>query len=356
MSKSDVIKPRIVIVDENLSFAGPLQSKFIYEFWDAINIEIVTDKNYYDEMFDSLQKIDVLIVDMKFYSIKLRQHEIENIFIMSEKQNYENEKIADAHIIYKYTNVKGIFSEIIAKSGLDRFIPSVKKNAPEVILITSASGGAGKTTLALGIAGALSDMYKKVLYIESARMQSFQYFFEDLKPVIKQEIYDRMAKAGRTIYHDIKIEIKKDVFYYLPHLKAPLMSFGIGYDLFGKIAKSAKESDEFDYIIVDAESVFDEYKAKMISNSDKVIIVTGQDKKDAFATKELVKNINNINSDKYLFICNKYSDNRQNVYTNGGSMPFKIDEYVDEFKEYHNMTYYDFAKEESIKKVAFLLV
>ena len=37
-------------------------------------------------------------------------------------------------------------------------------------------------------------------------------------------------------------------------------------------------------------------------------------------------------------------------------MPFKIDEYVDEFKEYHNMTYYDFAKEESIKKVAFLLV
>lgn len=348
-------KPKIVIADDDFSYIVPLQSKFIYEFFDDIELEVITDEQYYREMFSSPQKIDILIVDKKFYLDDFDKHEIKTIFVMTEDQNDDMECGENVHLLYKYTNVKGILIEIVGKSGLKMPVQK-NKNTPQIIMVTSASGGIGKTTVAMGIATALSEMYKKVLYIEASRLQTFQYHLKNAEPILKQDIYTRLVHPTQNIYEDIKPELRAESFTYMPPLKASLMAYGIDYNIYGMIAKSAKISGEFDYIIIDADVVFDASKAKMMNVADRIIVVTDQTPQAAYATEVLIANINNIETDKYLFICNKYSNKRENVFMAKSNSNFKIDEYVNEFENYDKMSCKELAMEETIRKIAFLLI
>lgn len=349
-------KPRVVIAEDDLTYIGPLQSRFIYEFFDDIQLEVITDESYFEEMFQSLQKMDVLILNDKFYREDFEKHEIKNIFVLTETQDAGEEKAEHINTLYKYTNVKGIFLEIVGKSGLK--IPTQNETKdPEIILVTAASGGTGKTTVALGVAAALSDMYKRVLYIEASCLNTFQYYLKNQEPITRQEIYTRLFHAGPNIYQEIKIELRKEKFTYMPPLKGALMAYGINdISLYGKIAMSAKASGEFDYIIIDADSIFDNSKADMMNIADKVIFVIEHTPQAAYAANILVNNISNIDAGKYLFICNKYTKRKKDTFLIQGSNNFKIDEYVDVFEDYNNMSCEDFAKVEMIRKIAFLLI
>ncbi|MCM1199448.1 MAG: AAA family ATPase, partial [Clostridium sp.] len=45
---------------------------------------------------------------------------------------------------------------------------------PQIILFYSGAGGVGKTTISMGVAAYLAQNYKRVLYINAARLQMFQ--------------------------------------------------------------------------------------------------------------------------------------------------------------------------------------
>ena len=51
---TDMTKPRIIIVDEDESYAMTLQAKFIYEFLDNIELEVITDQKIIDKTFAQL--------------------------------------------------------------------------------------------------------------------------------------------------------------------------------------------------------------------------------------------------------------------------------------------------------------
>ena len=178
-------RPRIVIVDDDFSYIASIQAKFIYEFHDLVDIEIITDKDFFDQFFSRLQKMDVLIISQDFYKEEIARHEIGHIFRMMESPENDSGKAGNVHEIYKYTSAKGIFLEITGVSNLN--VP-IKEggNDPKIILVTSAAGGVGKTTIALGLSSALSDMYKRVLYIEASRLQNFQQHMEDDSPILNQ--------------------------------------------------------------------------------------------------------------------------------------------------------------------------
>lgn len=348
-------KPRIVIIDDDFSYVIPLQSKFVYEFLDDVEIEIITDENYAQNFFANLQQIDVLIINKNFYSDEIGKHNIKHTFIMKEEQTDKSCYPDGVHEIFKYTNVKGIFLEIVGISNLK--IPRKNdKQSSKIILVTSATGGSGKTTIALGLASALNDMYKNVLYLEASRLQSFQYFIKDATPIISQRIYEKLLQPEKSMYQIIKKQFRREKFDYMPPFKAALMSFGIDYRIFGSIAKYAKESGDYDYIIIDADNIFDEVKANMMNLADYVLVVTEATEKSSFETNLLVSNINNSSSRKYLFICNKYNAEKQKILELTDGMNYKIDEYVELLDDYDNMKCDQFGMQDSIRKIAFLLI
>lgn len=149
-------KARIIIADTDESYIQSIQLKFIEEFFEKIDLEIITDKEYFEQLFSAPQKAEILIVSEDLYDLSLQKHNISYVFLMTEQ--YEEEQTADLNLtrIFKYTSIKEIFNEIAGKSADALNIEDNVKKETQVVLVTSAAGGVGKTTVAMGLSACMS--------------------------------------------------------------------------------------------------------------------------------------------------------------------------------------------------------
>lgn len=350
-------KPRIIIADTDVNYIIPLQLKFSEDFFEKVELEIVTNNEYFETLFSTPQRADILIVSEEFYSQSMQRHNISHIFVMNEQ--YEDEQTADLNVnhIFKYTSIKEIFNEITGKSADVLKLDKASKQETQVVLFYSASGGAGKTTVAMGVSASLTKNYKRVLYINAARLQVFQHMLENYSAITAAEVYAKLATATENIYSDIKHVIRKELFSYLPPFKAALMSLGINYSVYEKIIVSAKKSGDYDFIIVDADVSFDEDKAALFNIADKVMVITNQSLASVLATNILVANINGASAEKYIFICNDFDKEEDNALISPNvALKFSVSDYIDHFNHYTNMKPDDLSKESSIQKAAFLII
>ena len=350
-------KPRIIIADTDISYIIPLQLKFVEDFFEKVELEIITDEEYFETLFSTPQRADILIVSEGLYSQAMQRHNISHIFVMNEQ--YEEDQTADLNVnhIFKYTSIKEIFNEITGKSADVLKLDKSAKQETQVVLFYSASGGTGKTTAAMGVSASLTKNYKRVLYINAARLQVFQHMLENHSAITAADVYAKLASDGDNAYSDIKHVIRKELFSYLPPLKAALMSLGLNYSVFEKIISSAKKSGDYDFIIVDADITFDEDKAALFNIADKVIVVVKQTLASVLATNILVSNINGASADKYVFICNDFDKEEDNALISPNvALKFSVSDYIEHFNHYSSMKPDDLSKESSIQKAAFLII
>lgn len=349
-------RPRIIIADTDVNYILSLQLKFIEEFFEKIDLEIITDRNYFENMFESPQRAEVLIVSEDLYDLSIQKHNIGNVFLMTEKN--EEEQTADLNVtrIFKYTSIKEIFNEILGKSSDSLNVKNAGKKEPQIVVVTSASGGVGKTTLAMGISACLGKDYKRVLYINCDYLQSFSYLLSNKAVISNNEIYSNLIQNSDNAYQSIKHLIRNEVFSYLPPFKAPLISLGISTEIFIKIALSAKKSGEYDFIIIDTDSVFDERKVSLLSIADKVIMVTRQNRASVFETNLLVSSIDGISNEKYIFICNDFVKDMENAIISPDIiMKYGVNEYIEHIVQFDSLKGPDLAEQTSIRKATYLL-
>ena len=348
-------RPKVIIADEDASYIVPLQFKFVTDFFNKIDLEIITDRAYFDEYFSRPQNAEILIISDGLYDLSLQRHNIQNIFVMMEQ--YDEGGTGDLNVtqLFKYTSIKEIFNEITGKSAGALNIAAVEKKETQIILVTSAAGGVGKTTVAMGVADCLAQNYKRVLYINAARLQNFQYLLDNT--ISSPDVYGKLINPTDRIYDDIKHVIRKENFSYLPEFKAALMSIGVDYSVYEKLALSAKNSDDYDYIIVDAESTFDEYKTNLLDISDKVIFVIDQSYNTVYATNTFLTNINGISTEKYIFLCNKFEKESFNALILPEiTLKFSINEYINYMGNVGKDVVKNFVNSNEIRKVSFLIL
>lgn len=350
-------KPRILIADMDMTYIIPLQLKFVEDFFEKIDLEIISDGEYFETLFSSPQRADILIVSDALYTPLIRRHNIDHIFVMNEQYEEEQTVELDINHIFKYTSIKEIFNEIIGKSAGVLQIAQNGKKETQVVLFYSASGGTGKTTAAMGVSAALTMNYKRVLYVNADRVQVFCHMLENDSPITAADVYTKLAAAGEDIYGGLKHVIRKEVFHYLPPFKAALLSLGLRYAVFREIVLSAKKSGDYDFIVVDADVAFDEEKAQLFDIADKIVVVMKQNYAAAEAVNQLVSNINGVSSEKYIFVCNDFSKEQDNALISPQiSLKFTVNEYIDHLEHYDQMKCSDLAGEIGIQKTAFLVM
>ncbi len=350
-------KPRVIIADTDENYIAPLQLKFAKEFFDQIDIEIITNQEYFNELFAKPQRAEILIIADTMYTPDIQRHNIDNIFLMQEQ--YEEEQTGELNVVrlFKYTSIKEVFNEIIGQSAESLKIKNAEKKETQIVVVTSAAGGAGKTTIAMGICACLAKNYQKVLYINADRLQKIKYLFENKTAISEHDVYAKLINNSDRIYEDIKHVIRKEEFYYLPSFKASLMALGIKYEIYAKIAEDAKKSSDYDFIIIDAESTFDEEKIKLFDIADRVLLVTEQTVSSVEASNELIANINLSNVDKYQFICNKFNKEKSNALISSAiELKFSINEYVEEIITDGTIQLNQLAQSNGIKKVTYLII
>jgi hypothetical protein len=91
--------------------------------------------------------------------------------------------------------------------------------------------------------------------------------------------------------------------------------------------------------------------------AEKVVIVTGQRKNDVYATNALVSNLNGVNQEKYIFVCNKFKNEEYNALVSSDvNVKFPVNEYIEHFRTDDCLSCAELGKKKGIKKVAFLIV
>jgi len=350
--------PRVIIAETNATILNTLQKKFSEELFRQIDLEIIDDENYYKKYMSLPQRADVLVVSQQLYeTADLQRLNIEYVFVLTDRDENEDTDVSNINKIYTYnSNIGEIFGEIMKKSGdsLKQNEETGKKNS-QLVLVTSAAGGTGKTALAMGICGSLSRSHR-TLYINAAYIHTFQIYMENDSVLSNRDVENELVCPTDDIYQKISYALRNEGFDYLPPFRASLISLGIPFDVFLKLAVSARESGDYDYVVIDSNCPYDDNCVEMLNAADRVIIVTEQTKASVYATNTMVSNINGITDEKYLFVCNKHISTGENYLINSNiSRRFNVKYNVD-FVEISDISCDDFAKLPQIQKIARLLI
>ena len=349
-------KPRIIIADEDSNYIVPLQYKIVTEYFDRVDLCIITDRSYYDDFFSKPQNAEILIISDALYDSSIQRHNIQNIFVMMDQIDEGGTGELNVTRLYKYTSVKEIFNEIVGNSA-GFFTEEERKKETEIVTVTAASGSVGKTTIAMSIAACLARNYKRVLYINASNMQNFQMLLDDPSVITAHDVYAKLINPDMRGFATVKPVIRNEEFNYLPAFKASMISLGLNKSVYTSIAQSVKESREYDYIIVDAENTLDECKTDLLNISDTVIVVIDQSLNVVRATNMFLSNLNGGNSDKYLFVCNRFDKNSFNALHQTDTTPaFTVNEYIKDISTKDYVTYKDMAETDEIRRIAFLLM
>ena len=346
-------KSRIILADIDENYLTTLEMKFLTELGDDIDLEVISSKAYFDRLFSKPQSTGVLAVSEELFDESLRRHAIGTLFILTENNHTDERNEAGAVYLYKYCSVKELFTRIMGASGGLLKMRSKGRTGTRVVLTYSPAGGTGKTTIALGISACFVQNHRKALYINASRMNTFQDLLKDGRP-IDMDVCRMLSQGEKNTYGKIKHLIRSEGFDYLPPFPADLSSLNIRYRFYKDLIASAAESGDYDLIVADTDSVFDEDKSDMISAADRVLMITTQKKYSVCAMNVLLKNLNAGDHDKFCYIGNDHDPERTDPAAQEKA-DFLLDETIRHLDDPENMDLSELGRNEDIQRISYLL-
>ena len=326
-------KPLIVLADRDEKYIATLEYKFLDALGDAVELEIITDEEYFQSYFQTSRTAEIVAVGESLYFGELQKHNISNLFLLSEEQENGNTEELTVTRIFKYSAIKEIYNELIYRSRDKIMVGNREQEDTKVIALYSAVGGTGKTSLSLGLADGLVKNHQRVFYMNTESMQSFAYYLRDMSGMPSQG-YRCFRDDAAHIYHNMKEYIRKEGFSYLPPFDATLDALNCSYDIYKGMIQSIKESGEYDFVIVDIEAGYTKEKMELLQLADKVLMVVLQDALSAYKTEYLLQNIELRDREKYIFLCNRFDADKENAYANSQMLKkFAINEYIENIEE-----------------------
>ncbi len=350
-------KPVIILADTDEQYLAPLEIKFLEALDDKVELEIITDTGYFRQHFASPQNAEILLVSEELYSGELQKQNISNIYVLTESIEESDTEDLGIKKIFKYTNTNEIYNQIMATSRGKMQKELSKTKETIVVLFYSAAGGVGKTTLAMAMCGGLKKNFKKVLYVNAHRVNSFQFYLDNTA-AMPNSVYTELANPDASLFGRIRHVIRNEGFDYLPPFAAALSSVDVDFNIYEHIIQSAKATKEYDVIVVDADSTFDYAKASLITMADRVMIVTTQSRASVNATNMLIKNMNCGEKVKYLFVCNQFDPDKFNALVEETSLKpnFTVSEYVKKIPDIDRMDLSEIVTDTDMQKLPFWII
>jgi cellulose biosynthesis protein BcsQ len=187
---------------------------------------------------------------------------------------------------------------------------------PKVVLFCSASGGSGKTTLAVGAAACLAAEGKKVIYIDAEERNTFQMYLAD-KCYVSNSAYKVLSSGENLNLYAVQDYLRAEVFDYLPPFRASLRTVGVPFSAYASLIELVRASGGYDYLIVDSDVVPDGECGGLIGIADRVCITLTQDAHSVFKTEVMMNSIDTEDPEKYRFVCNKYDAEADDAFARG---------------------------------------
>lgn len=234
-----------------------------------------------------------------------------------------------------------------SKQARDMMISA--ESAARLVMFYSASGGTGKTTVAVTVSRLLAASGKRVLYLCTSAYQTFG------KLLGYTETVDDDSIAELKEFHQVRQFIKREGFEFLPEIRRTSISAGTGItdSRYIDIISKALVSDRYDIVVIDADSAIDDLNKWLIEKCDQLFVITKQDDRSYMGTKMFADLVSVIAANKITYICNDYQEYEHDAIADEGAFGgLDVAVRVEHFKNYDKLTVDDLVKAESLKAVA----
>lgn len=298
-------KPLFVLADPNKDYILPLEIKLIETYKDRIKLSVIDDPQYLARFLSEAPKIDVLIISDRLLNASATRDNVGIIFKLTEDNAAIIPEGTSVKSLYKYSNIQKIFGEI--EYGARQFVQSEQGHVEKTktVVVYSALGGVGKTTIALGLCANLVNNHKKVLYVDAENLQDFSYFLSNTEPLHTRA--SSVLSSGRDLYNGLRPYLRNEGFDYLPPLRMAASSMDISLEVFRKFIIECKKHVAYDYIVIDTDSVFSEEKDELLQMADRVVLLVREGDYSRYKTELLIKNFASVDGKRYLAVCNMAS-------------------------------------------------
>ena len=301
---------KIVIIESDEEFHLKIHQKFAKELNGNVDVVEITDVGYFLESRSQIGGIDILLVSESLLE-QVRHTELaEYVFILTSERKEINRSDGFFNIM-KYSSPAEIFNTVMRVANIN----SLTSKQTEAVMFCSASGNVGKTSLALAVSQIMAfKQMVNVLYINMESICSMQAYLTDVKLSD-----DRLDSAVRSGDSDALGVIQDNIctvnhFSYLKPFNDVGASMDISAEDYAFLIKVIKQNNNFDRIILDMSSEVSYRIASVMSECEKVVIVTEQDEYSAFKLDKFLSVVRPDN--RFLFVCNKFDGSRPNYLNN----------------------------------------
>ncbi len=340
----------IVLADKDDEFLATLELRLQERFGDKVHIQTYSDPEHFHLFFLQPRIVDMLIVSDEWYSADLERHTIHTLIRLAETQGMEDEPTDVGLVLYKYAGMKEIFHElsICMSTRLD----GNAEQAGKMVCVYSACGGAGTTTVALGLASALARAQKTVLYLGTESLQSAPLPLSEQKALLDSRFANAMLSQDEALPELVAEAREHCGFDFLPSFDHSIATYGLTLKHFELLAERLRDSNSYQYIIIDCSSEFTAEKSMLISKCDHTLVVTEQSLAACQKTKALLRDINVHASERFFFVCNKFRPGRKNFLKDTLLGKVSIQEYIPLYQSDNWPSLEDLASCDSFSKMA----
>ena len=301
-------KKKVVLFYQDTKYILPIVAKLIEMYDEHCDFSLFSDPDFFEKEIGEDHEIDVLIADKDTFSEDLLKHKIPNILLFTDDDgDLENTTKLNVQLVYKYLSVKEIINEIGSCSIL-KSIEEADGIVTDTIVVYSPIGGAGTTTLALGLSQVLTNKHKKVLYMNVGQLQNHAFRFKD-KTSLDDLKVKKFKETDNDFYENIKKVIREEGFSYLPPFPRCLASLDLQDRHMVQAINKIKETCIYDHIVIDTCSELNECNSELMAQAENVLIVGKPDEESLYKLKIFLRAIDCTDKNKFRFVCNFADEN-----------------------------------------------
>ncbi|MDD2978577.1 MAG: AAA family ATPase [Hespellia sp.] len=347
-------RPVIILADTDNTYLKALEWKFIETYGNQIELLVITEPSYFAKFFSVERQADTLVVGEGLYDDTIKRHRIQRIIRLTDEECTDSSGMATSQeritTLYKYVSIKTIMNEATyhLKNTEEK---SVEKKV-RVTCVCSAIGGSGKTTIALAVAKNLTRHHRRVLYLNLEMVQSFSYFLKTAASLPK-EACQILRQKSADYYRNLKPYIRTEEFSYLPPLPGSMDALQIPIASILTWIAQAKESGDYDEIVIDADIIWGDAFARILSMSDLVLTIIRQDALSVKKTMFLLNDIDCGKEEKFVFFCN-FFDSEQGLSLENAIGKWHVAEYLPILEQ--NPTLEEMSKADAIENLTYFML
>lgn len=304
---------KLIIADENKHYMNGLAQYLIEECGQAFEVVCFTQAKILIEYLNKSKVVDILLINPQLLKKDINKRYYKSVILLVENVDNDN-----GNSIYKYQKADRIKKLLLQEYDKNANCGTNILNDNEkckIISVYSASGAAGKTTMAYNLAVQYSMNSKKVLFISLEPYSALSIFNQNessrgliyMLYLIKSKLPNLLLKLNTIINMDSNTSI-----HFMEREKNVLEYKDIKIEDFKLLSEFLKNQGDYEAVILDLDSSMNEMVLGAFKISDVIINVYCNDKVSCAKQERFNEQISKISSlleqdisSKFLGVRNK---------------------------------------------------